>query len=527
MSKPRRVDQTNQLNQTDRLSRVGSSRQSRPAILRGIASMNQVAVSSEHSHSLSLGQKSALKKQATRERFDRLASARESWQQRASYYYNDQRRYLRFLIPEGLSVLEIGCGLGDQLAALKPRRGLGIDLSESMVKEASKRHPELEFQVGDGEALALDETFDVILLVDFIGHVLDVEAALKQLRRYCTPTTRIIIAYYNFLWEPFLGFLEQVGLKMPQGEQNWLSPGDIKNLLRLADFEVVKAERRLLMPTGIPILSAIANRALAYLPGLTYLCLSHYVVARMRTASPHGEQTVTIVIPCRNEKGNIESAIARLPSFGRHQEVIFVDGHSTDGTLEEIRRVITEYPEKDIKCLVQDGKGKGDAVRKGFATATGDILMILDADLTMPPEDLPKFYDAIVSGKGEFINGSRLVYPMEHEAMRYLNLLGNKFFSMAFSWLLGERIKDTLCGTKVLFRRDYERIAANRSYFGEFDPFGDFDLLFGASKLNLKILEVPIRYQERTYGTTNIHRFTHGWLLLKMTVFGFFRLKAV
>jgi SAM-dependent methyltransferase len=489
--------------------------------------MNLLAVPPQLSHSPSLGQKAMLKKQAIRERFDRLASKRESWQRRASYYYNDQRRYLQFLIPEGLRVLEIGCGLGDQLAALKPQRGLGIDLSEAMVKEASKRHPELEFRAGDGEALALDETFDVILLVDLVGHVLDVEATLKQLRRCCTPTTRVVIAYYNFLWEPFLGFLEQVGLKMPQEEQNWLSPGDIRNLLRLADYEVVKAERRLLMPMGIPILSTIANRLLAYLPGLNHLCLCHYVVARMRTAPTHEPQTMTVVIPCRNEKGNIEAAIARLPSFGRRQEVIFVDGHSTDGTPEEIQRMITQYHEKDIKCLVQDGRGKGDAVRKGFAHATGDILMILDADLTMPPEDLPKFYDAIASGKGEFINGSRLVYPMEHEAMRYLNLLGNKFFSMAFSWLLGERIKDTLCGTKVLFRRDYERIAANRSYFGEFDPFGDFDLLFGASKLNLKILEVPIRYQERTYGATNIHRFTHGWLLLKMTVFGFFRLKAV
>ena len=417
--------------------------------------------------------------------------------------------------------------MGDQLAALKPLRGLGIDLSEAMVKEASKRHPELEFRVGDGESLALDETFDVILLVDLLGHVLDVEAMLKQLRPCCTPNTRVVIAYYNFLWEPFLRLLERVGLKMPQEEQNWLSPADIRNLLRLADYEVVKAERRLLMPAGIPILSAIANRVMAYLPGLSHLCLCHYVVARIRTASAHEPQTVTVVIPCRNEKGNIEAAIARLPAFGRHQEVIFVDGHSTDGTPDEIQRVITQYSEKDIKLLVQDGKGKGDAVRKGFAHATGDILMILDADLTMPPEDLPKFYDAITSGKGEFINGSRLVYPMEHEAMRYLNLLGNKFFSMAFSWLLGERIKDTLCGTKVLFRRDYERIAASRSYFGEFDPFGDFDLLFGASKLNLKILEVPIRYQERTYGTTNINRFSHGWLLLKMTVYGFFRLKAV
>jgi glycosyltransferase involved in cell wall biosynthesis len=247
----------------------------------------------------------------------------------------------------------------------------------------------------------------------------------------------------------------------------------------------------------------------------------------MRGVEAQRDFTVSIVIPCRNEKGNIEAAITRLPRFGLHQEIIFVDGHSTDGTVEEIERVRRQNPRYDIKVLIQDGRGKGDAVRKGFAHATGDVLMILDADLTMPPEELPKFYDAIASGKGEFINGSRLVYPMEQEAMRFLNLLGNKFFSMAFSWLLGERIKDTLCGTKVLFRKDYERIAANRAYFGDFDPFGDFDLLFGASKLNLKILEVPIRYQERTYGITNISRFQHGWLLLKMTVYGFFRLKAV
>ena len=489
--------------------------------------MNSLAMPPQLSHSSAFGQRAILKKQAIRERFDRLASEREAWQRWASYYYNDQRRYLRFLIPEGLSILEIGCGLGDQLASLKPRRGVGIDLSEGMIKEASKRHPELEFLTGDGESLSLDETFDVILLGDLVGHLLDVEGTLKQLRRCCGPTTRVVIAYYNFLWEPFLRLLEQVGLKMPQEEQNWLSPADIRNLLRLAEYEVVKAERRLLIPMGIPILSTIANRLLAYLPGLNHLCLCHYVVARVRTASVHQPQTVSVIVPCRNEKGNIEAAVARLPSFGRHQEIIFIDGHSIDGTRDEILRVITQYPEQDIKFLVQGEEGKGDAVRKGFAHATGDILMILDADLTMPPEDLPKFYDAIVSGKGEFINGSRLIYPMEHEAMRYLNLLGNKVFSMAFSWLLGERIKDTLCGTKVLFRRDYERIAANRLYFGEFDPFGDFDLLFGASKLNLKILEVPIHYQERTYGATNIYRFTHGWLLLKMTLYGFFRLKAV
>jgi glycosyltransferase involved in cell wall biosynthesis len=233
------------------------------------------------------------------------------------------------------------------------------------------------------------------------------------------------------------------------------------------------------------------------------------------------------VIPCRNEKGNIEAAIQRLPNFGNHQEIIFVDGHSTDGTVEEIQRVIDTYRDRTIRFLAQDGQGKGDAVRKGFAAATGDILMILDADLTVPPEDLPKFYDAIVCGKGEFINGCRLVYPMEGQAMRFLNLLGNKFFSVAFSWLLNQPLKDTLCGTKVMFREDYLKLAANRHYFGDFDPFGDFDLILGASKLNLKILEVPIRYRDRTYGSTKISRFQHGWLLLKMTFFAFCKLKAL
>ena len=261
--------------------------------------------------------------------------------------------------------------VGRSTRGAQAAEGVGIDLSEAMVKEASKRHPELKFLVGDGEALALDETFDVIVLVDLVGHVLDVEATLRQLRRCCTPTTRVVIAYYNFLWEPFLRLLERVGLKMPQDEQSWLSPADIRNLIRLADYEVVKAEWRLLMPMGIPILSTIANRFLAHLPGLNRLCLCHYVVARMRTAPSDDLMPVSIVIPCRNEKGNIEAAMARLPSFGDHQEVIFVDGHSTDGTPEEVRRAIAQYPEKDITLLVQDGKGKGDAVRKGFAHATG------------------------------------------------------------------------------------------------------------------------------------------------------------
>lgn len=461
-------------------------------------------------------------------RFDALASKRQLWLDRNRYYYEDQRKYFRFLVPEGLSVLELGCGTGDLLAALRPARGVGVDFSQEMLRVAKDRHPELEFRCADIEELeGWGETFDVLILSDVVGHLMDIEETFRRLRAFCRPDTRVIVSYYNFLWEPVLKMGESLGLKMPQQHQNWLSSEDIANLLSLADFQVVKTESRLLFPKGIPFLSNLVNRYVAPMPVFRRICLCRYVVARPAHMRNQRDYSTTVLIPCRNEKGNIESAIKRIPLFGGHQEILFVDGHSTDGTPDEIRRVIRDYPEKDITFLVQDRQGKGDAVRKGFAAAKGEILMILDADLTMPPEDLPKFYRAIAEDHGEFVNGCRLVYPMEKQAMRFLNLLGNKFFSMMFTWLLNQRFKDTLCGTKVLFRKDYERIQANRVYFGDFDPFGDFDLIFGAVKQNLKVVEVPIRYRERTYGATNISRFRHGWLLLRMTLFAFRKIKAI
>jgi glycosyltransferase involved in cell wall biosynthesis len=237
--------------------------------------------------------------------------------------------------------------------------------------------------------------------------------------------------------------------------------------------------------------------------------------------------SVSVIIPARNEAGNIAAAVERIPTMGTGTELIFVEGHSRDDTWSQIQRTAAEHPHLSIKILRQTGKGKGDAVRAGFAAATGDILMILDADLTMPPEELPKFYEVIASGKAEFANGVRLVYPMDEKAMQFLNLCANKTFGLIFTWLLGQPVKDTLCGTKALSRAHYEKIAANRAYFGEFDPFGDFDLLFGAAKLNLKIADIPIRYRQRTYGETNIQRWRHGWLLLRMVIFAARKLKFV
>lgn len=471
------------------------------------------------------------RKQAIRRLFDRLAPEREKWLSRNDYFYAQDHAYLNFLVPKGLRVLELGCGTGSLLAGLEPAYGLGIDISPEMIRTAQRIHPHLDFVEGDFEdpdvLRSLNQTFDVVVISDTIGLLEDCQQALDNLHHVCTARTRIVIAYYSHAWEPILGLAETLGLKMPQLSQNWLSTDDIMGLLELSDFQPIKREWRTMLPRSAFGIGTLINRYLAPLPLVRRLCLRNYVVARPARNMPLGRPSATVLIPCRNERGNVEPAVQRISQFCPDIEILFVEGGSKDGTFEEIERVIAAYPERDIKAMRQTGRGKGDAVRCGFAKARGEVLMILDADLTMPPEALPKFYEALASGKGEFINGSRLVYPMEQEAMRFLNEVANHTFSRLFTWLLNQRFTDTLCGTKVLTKASYEQIVVNRSYFGEFDPFGDFDLIFGAAKLNLKIIELPIRYAARTYGETQISRFRHGWLLLRMVVFAFKKLKAI
>ena len=466
-------------------------------------------------------------KDTIRNYFDSIAPVRQKWKKKRRYYNKSLENYFSFLIPAGCRVLEIGCGTGELLDSVKPAYGAGIDFSEGMIQIARQSFPNLHFKVDDIEELQLDEKFDYIMMSDLTMTLWDVQLAFKNLQQVCHERTKIVISNYNFLWEPLLKLAERLRLKLKQPNQNWLSTQDIKNLLHLTGFETVKSDRKILIPFYIPFLSFIFNRFFANLPLLNRLALINFIVARPVVRSIEQDYSVSIIIPARNEKGNIENAVKRLPVFGSSQEIIFVEGHSSDQTHEEMLRIQATYPEKNIKVQMQTGKGKGNAVREGFETATGDILFILDADLTTPPEDMPKFYEALKTNKGEFINGCRLVYPMEKQAMRLLNLIANKSFGMLFTYLLGQPLKDTLCGTKVLFRKDYGIIKENRGYFGDFDPFGDFDLLFGAAKLNLKLTEIIVRYKDREYGSTQISRFKHGWLLIKMCIFAARKIKFI
>jgi SAM-dependent methyltransferase len=450
--------------------------------------------------------------------------ALQRFHRRNRTYYDDLDRLHQLLVAPGLRVLEIGCGLGDLLAATAPRHGVGIERDPAIAAAARQEHPHLRIVCADAatispEAIGEDEPFDVILLANTLNTLTDVQGVIERLAPFCHERTRLVVSFHNWLWQPLLKAAEVVGLRQPQPPESWLTPRDVQNLLDLAGWEVLKQGHRCLLPRHIPLLTPLANRWLSQLPLLEQLGLTHWLVARPAAPTPR-QPSVSVVIPARNEAGNIAAAIERMPPLGSATEVLFVEGHSSDATWAEIEKVCASYRgPMQLRALRQSGRGKADAVWLGFEAASWEVLMILDADLTVQPEDLPRFYKALAEGRGEFVNGCRLVYPRSKAAMPPLNTAANRFFAAAFSWLLRQRLKDTLCGTKVIWKADYERLKAGRSYFGDFDPFGDFDLLFGAAKLNLKIVEVPVRYQERSYGSSNIAHVKEGLILARMCLY--------
>ena len=474
-------------------------------------------------------------KELVKKHFDNLASERSSWIKKSIGFYSEDIKVMQELIPVGSSILEIGCGNGNLIGSLKPSYGVGIDISPKMLLEAKKQYNNIDFIEGDIESEncldKIDGTFGYIIISDTIGYLNDIENTLEKLHNICNIDTRIIIAHYSPFWEPLLNIAARLGLKMPELSKALLNENDISFLLYSAGFETVKKQKKIIFPFKFLGLGRFINRYLSSIPILSNLCIRNYVISRsLNNYSSDLPTSASVIIPCRNEKGNIRNALERLPLFTKDIEIIFVEGNSSDGTWNEVKKVIKDkiFIKKGfkMKAIQQKGKGKADAVFQAFSEASNDVLIILDGDLTVAPEDIPKFWKKISSGEAEYINGTRLIYPMEHQAMRFLNYIANKIFSILFTWLLGQRYTDTLCGTKVIRKKHFDKAKIINKNLGDFDPFGDFFIIFGAARLNLKMLEVPIRYRAREYGETQISRFSHGFLLVKMVIFAFFKLKA-
>ena len=464
--------------------------------------------------------------QEVAEYFDDFSKESQGWRRKNRTYYRLIESIMTFVVPKGASVLEVGSAEGDLLAALEPSRGVGIDISEGMVESGRERHPDLEFVREAGETFVRDETFDYVVLSYLVQMADDLLAIFRNALDMSHPETRLIVHSYSQAWKPIIRLAEVLRLKPRKPIRNWVGPDDVRNLLNLAGFEVISLNRRILMPKQVPLLTRFLNGYVANIWPFSHFTLTFWIVARPFPTGERLETGVSVVCPCRNEEEMIERIVEEVPEMGTGTELVFVDDGSTDGTKAEIERQIALHPDRQITLVSQTGQGKATAVRSGFAVAKHDVLMILDADLTVRADDLPRFYDVLVTRRGELVNGSRLVYGLEPGSMRFLNILGNKVFSIIYSNLLSQPVKDTLCGTKVLTRANWHRIDAGRAYFGDFDRWGDFDLLLGAAKLNLKIVDLPVRYGARTAGESKMSRFRHGRLMFQMAAFAFSRLKA-
>lgn len=459
---------------------------------------------------------------AVRGFYESLGERQLAWNRRFRYFRRQLARLVKHFVVPGSRVLDVGCGTGDLLESLEPAEGVGVDCSPAMAAIASKRHPGQQFHVGFAESLDRveipDGPYDYITLINSVGEMTDVGAALRQIHGHCSSHTRVIIVQYNYLWEPICRLAAKLGLRLDNPAPNWLAPPDVAGLLRISGFEPVREGHTLPLPLRVPGLNWLFNSVLGKLYGFRKLGFLSYVVARPIVPLEAAERyTCSVVVPCKNEEDNIAGLVERIPEMGAGTEIVFVDDKSTDETAERVRQAVRRRSDRTIRLVEGPGQGKGAACRAGFEAATGDVFMILDADMTVMPEELPAFFEAITTGRGEFINGSRMVYPQEDQAMRALNILGNKMFAALFSLLLEQRIRDTLCGTKVVWRHDYAKIMAAREYFGSCDRWGDYDWIFGAAKNNLKIVELPVHYRERTAGVTKMtHRFRNAWIMFKM-----------
>lgn len=438
---------------------------------------------------------------------------------RYRFYHERKREYVRFIIPPGESVLVLGCEDGELLAALQPSRGVGIDASSAYRDLARERFPEHEYLESLAAISSTRQTFEYVVIDDIAGESDDLFSLLQGIARLCTPTSRLVIVQHNYLWGPVFRLAEWLGIKRRERDQFWLSIGDLRVFLDGAGFETINVTPKMFCPVRLLGLGPAINWVAGLVPFVHRLASMEILIARRVLHDRHPERkTASIILTVRDELGNIEPMVRQIPDVGAGTEIIFVEGHSTDGTRAEVERVAKQYPGKNVRLLVQDGIGQGDAIHKGFSEASGDVIILLEADQTSPAEDVLKAFDIVAGGRADYVNGSRFIYPRGKGAMPLRKILGNWMFAIWFTWFLGQRTSDVLCGLKAIDRRQFQRLSKNWGSLGLFDPFGDFELIFGAARLGLKICEVPTRYTVRQYGEPKSRFLKHGWMLTRMAL---------
>lgn len=447
--------------------------------------------------------------------FDRIAEKYDFWHSKNAYYHREVELFCADTIPRGSRVLEIGCATGDLLNHVAPETGVGIDLSPRMIEAASRKYPHLSWSVTDIEHLECGQPYDHVMMSNLLEFIPDLWSFLSEVKRHTHPQTRLVIFTVNPLWEPFMRLGARLRLRSPETIRNFITRKDLINILRLRGYEITSNGFRLFLPKKIPLLSFWVNQILPRIPGINNLCALQFIVAKPElTVRKPLPLSCSVIIPCFNEAENIEECVARIPRMGIRTEVIIVDDGSTDSTRDKAKGIVGS--ENEVRVIsYTPNKGKATAVRTGIEAACGDVVMILDADMAVMPEELPRFFDVLSEGRAEFVNGTRMIYPLESEAMKFLNFLGNKIFGILLTLIMEQRNTDTLCGTKAFFRKDLASVLRSGH-----DAWGDFDLLFEATRKKLQMAELPVHYKPRQRGYSKMKPFRDGASFLRTCIRG-------
>lgn len=454
-----------------------------------------------------------------RKHFDAIAKDYDYYKKKNGYYHTQIKKFYKQIIPEGSSVLEVGCATGDLLDYLKPSYGLGIDISRNMIEEAKRKHPGLDLVHGEISSIFARSDFDFIILSNLLDYIDDIYTFFVSLKRWMGEYTKLIINHNNPLWAPLIRIGAKFWLRTADAKRNFVTLRDACNLLEVLDFDISEKGFRLILPIYIPVVSHLVNKLFPRLYGINNFSSLQYIICRKRQlASKKKQLSCTVVIPCHNEEQNLVECVRRVSSPGSFTEIIIVDDGSIDNTFQ-IAKQISEQDPRVRAIRLEKNLGKGNAVKVGFDNARGDVLIILDADMTVAPEDIPKFFNTIADGAAEFVNGTRMIYPMEKKAMKFLNFFGNKMFGVITSIILGQRNTDVLCGTKALLKRHYKYIKI------EDCKWGDFDLLYGAAKLKLKLVEMPVHYKKRVSGSSKMKAIKHGIGMIRSCFLMFWKLE--
>tara|TARA_B110000977_G_scaffold125183_1_gene160299 strand:+ start:1495 stop:2904 length:1410 start_codon:yes stop_codon:yes gene_type:complete len=423
--------------------------------------------------------------------------SRENFLKKKNFLFDEISKALNYLINDSNYVKFFCCGNSSIVNKVNSKNIYINEINNTFINSLTKSEIKKEDEINK------NLNFDHIVIAD-IEHQKFITKNLIDLNEKIDNECRVIVLSKSIFWSTLINFYKKIKNIGPD-KNNFLPYSNLRKIFLNTNFEIVKNEKIIFFPFQFSLLTKFINQIFRF-PVLNFFCMINLTVLKKvqkKNYQAEGKK-ISFIIPCKNEGGNIKFFYEKIINSTINAEFLFGNDNSSDNTLDEIKKLQQAIPNKEIKIYDGPGVCKSENVYKGINLASGEIILIYDADLTVSFDDLVNSINLLLKTDADFINCTRMIMPQQKNAMKFLNFYGNLFFAFLFSILFKQKITDTLCGTKIFFKKDWEQIKKYNNTWGAKDLWGDFDLLLGAYKNNLKIVENPISYTDRKEDETKM-----------------------